>query len=169
MNREDLQSLKALVDGEKDWVAILANASAFIYDCLNNVNWVGFYRLQKDELLLGPFIGHPACIHLPLSQGVCAYAVQTGRLVNVPNVHMFSSHIACDSQTNSECVIPLEINGSILGVLDIDSPLINRFNENDENILKEAALIITKQLLFVIALQKQIFILIYFYKERLLF
>jgi GAF domain-containing protein len=137
MNKEDLQSLKALIGDEKDWVAILAYASAFIYDCLDNVNWVGFYRLKQDELLLGPFIGHPSCIHLPLSQGVCAYAVEKKDLVNVPDVHKFSSHIACDSQTNSECVIPLKVDDTIIGVLDIDSYLINRFSKEDEIILKK--------------------------------
>lgn len=111
--------------------ANLANASALLWQHLDRLNWAGFYLLNKDKLILGPFQGKPACIEIPVGRGVCGTAVLEDRTVLVPDVHQFPGHIACDSASNSEIVIPLRQNGKIIGVLDIDSPEFDHFSEED--------------------------------------
>src|SRR5918999_1039203 len=112
----------ALIEGETDWIANLANVAALLYHSLADVNWAGFYLLKGDELVLGPFQGLPACIRIPLGRGVCGTAAAQRKTIIVPNVHEFAGHIACDSASNSEIVVPMIRAGALLGVLDIDSP-----------------------------------------------
>lgn len=132
-----------LLKGETDWVANLSNAAALLYNALPTINWVGFYRIQNEELLLGPFQGKPACVHIPIGRGVCGTAVEQDATQIVPDVHSFKGHIACDSDSASELVIPLHSDGKVIGVLDIDSPVINRFSDADANALEEIAAIIS--------------------------
>jgi len=127
-----LEQVKAIIENEPDVIANMANISALLFECLNDVNWVGFYRVMSNELVLGPFQGKVACIRIPLNKGVCGAAAKTNKTMRVANVHEFDGHIACDAQSNSEIVIPLVINGKVLAVLDIDSPLYERFDENDQ-------------------------------------
>ena len=121
-----------LIEGVPHLTANLANLSALLYDAMDDVNWLGFYLLQGDKLVLGPFQGKPACIEIPLGRGVCGTAAAEDRTQLVYHVHDFPGHIACDSASQSEIVIPLFVNGKIFGVLDIDSPKINRFDEDDQ-------------------------------------
>ena len=135
-NKEELYELlllqlKGLMEGEREVIPNLANMSALIYGALKDLNWAGFYLMKEDTLLLGPFQGKPACIRIPLGRGVCGTAAQTKQTQLVYDVHQFPGHIACDAASNSEIVIPLIRNGRVLGVLDIDSPLLGRFDEND--------------------------------------
>lgn len=123
--------LAALIAGEPDWIANLANAAALIYHSLPNVNWAGFYLLKEDVLVVGPFQGQPACVRIPIGQGVCGTAAQQRRTLIVPNVHEFAGHIACDSASNAEIVVPMLQGQDVLGVLDIDSPTVARFDEED--------------------------------------
>jgi GAF domain-containing protein len=123
--------LRGLTEGVPHKIANLANASALLWDSLSTINWAGFYLLEGDRLILGPFQGKPACIEIPVGRGVCGTAVAEDRTVLVPDVHDFPGHIACDSASESEIVIPLRKGGQILGVLDIDSPIKNRFDETD--------------------------------------
>lgn len=136
MNKEDYQRLTqqavALVESEPDLIANLANLSALLNLELDNVNWVGFYLLKGDELVLGPFQGKPACVRIPIGRGVCGTAVATNCVQRVDDVHAFAGHIACDVASNAELVIPFSINGKLIGVLDIDSPTIARFSNIDE-------------------------------------
>ena len=122
----------ALCAGEPNRLAKMANLSALLNLALDDINWVGFYLLEADSLVLGPFQGQPACMRLPLGTGVCSAAVTTGEIQRVANVHEFSGHIACDGASNSEIVLPLSDGEKIWGVLDIDSPLFDRFDEQDE-------------------------------------
>jgi len=129
----DLASaLRGLVDGEPDPIANMANASALIFESLPDINWVGFYRVVGDQLVLGPFQGRPACIRMSFDEGVCGAAAKTRKVQRVEDVHAFPGHIACDSASNSEIVVPLIRDGELLGVLDIDSPQLGRFTEEDE-------------------------------------
>jgi L-methionine (R)-S-oxide reductase len=129
----DLASaLQGLVTGEPDAIANMANASALIYETLPDVNWVGFYRNIDGQLVLGPFQGRPACIRMSFDEGVCGAAAKTRQVQRVEDVHAFDGHIACDSASNSEIVVPLIRDGELLGVLDIDSPKFARFTEEDE-------------------------------------
>lgn len=132
-----LKQLSALLEGEKDTTALLANASALLNQFLDDINWVGFYLWKKDELVLGPFQGLPACIRIPHGKGVCGTAIKEQRTQRVADVTLFPGHIACDAASKSEIVIPIIINGDIFGVLDIDSPLTNRFDEIDQTYLEE--------------------------------
>ena len=125
------QQLRALLAGERDFIANAANTAALIYHELPDVNWVGFYRLVGDELVLGPFQGKPACVRIPLGKGVCGTAAARRQTVVVPNVHEFPGHIACDSASNSEVVVPVLDGERLLGVLDLDSPVRGRFDEAD--------------------------------------
>lgn len=129
MLSKQLESLSEDVDYE---VTILSNASALLYDSLENLNWAGFYLLDGNTLILGPFQGKPACIKIPMGRGVCGTSASKDETVLVPDVHAFPGHIACDSASNSEIVIPLHKNGKLFGVLDIDSPVTNRFSETDK-------------------------------------
>lgn len=140
-----LLQLGALLDAADEPTAILANASAFLNALLGGVNWVGFYLLRGGELVLGPFQGKPACVRIPVGRGVCGTAIAEDRTQRVADVHAFPGHIACDGASNSEIVIVLhDRNGAPLGVLDIDSPLYNRFSEADERFLTEAADVIAR-------------------------
>lgn len=131
------EQVKALIEGERDWVANLANISALLGQVLQQVNWVGFYLMKEGELVLGPFQGKVACIRIPVGKGVCGTAVATGCIQRVADVHQFEGHIACDSASQSEIVIPLVVGGNVIGVLDIDSPIKNRFSEEDQKILED--------------------------------
>jgi len=124
-------ALSGLVEGEPDGIANMANAAALIWESLPDINWAGFYRNIDDELVLGPFQGRPACIRIPFGQGVCGVAAQTREVQLVEDVHAFPSHIACDSASNSEIVVPIIRDGELLAVLDIDSPETGRFDEED--------------------------------------
>lgn len=132
------EQLKALTDGEPHAVPNLANCSALLFYALKDINWAGFYLTQTDEttgkeyLLLGPFQGKTACIRIPSGRGVCGTALATGEIQLVKNVHEFPGHIACDSASNSEIVLPIHKNGGVVGVLDIDSPLLARFDQEDK-------------------------------------
>ena len=132
MYRDLASALEGLVAGEPDSIANMANASGLIYETLPDVNWVGFYRNIDGELVLGPFQGRPACIRMTFDQGVCGAAAKTRQVQRVEDVHKFSGHIACDSASNSEIVVPLVRDGELIGVLDIDSPKFARFTEEDE-------------------------------------
>ena len=134
--------LKALIQGVPHMIANLANASALLWQHLPEINWAGFYILQDGLLVLGPFQGKPACIEIPVGRGVCGTAVAQNRTQLVPDVHAFPGHIACDSASQSEIVIPLRKNGQVWGVLDIDSPCVGRFTEEDrEGLLKIVAIL----------------------------
>jgi len=132
MYRDLASALEGLVAGETDPIANMANASALIFETIPDVNWVGFYRNIDGELVLGPFQGRPACIRIPFGTGVCGTAAETRQVQRVEDVHAFPGHIACDSASNSEVVVPLIREGELLGVLDIDSPKKARFTAEDE-------------------------------------
>jgi GAF domain-containing protein len=132
MYRDLASAVQGLVSGEPDAIANMANAAAVIFETLPDVNWVGFYRNIDGELVLGPFQGRPACIRIKFGEGVCGVAAQTRQVQRVEDVHAFPGHIACDSASNSEIVVPLIRNGELLGVLDIDSPKHARFSKEDE-------------------------------------
>ena len=129
--------LSVLVGGVPHRIANLANAAALLYHSLDGLNWAGFYLLEGDALVLGPFQGWPACIEIPVGRGVCGTAVAEGRTQLVPDVHQFPGHIACDSASNSEIVVPIRADGKIVGVLDLDSPHLGRFTEEDQAGLEE--------------------------------
>lgn len=142
---EDLcNTLRALISDEKDWLANLANASALLWMMLDDINWSGFYFYKNDQLVLGPFQGKPACTHIELGKGVCGKAAITKETQVVENVHEFPGHIACDSQSNSEIVLPIIKNDKLIGVLDIDSPLYSRFDQTDRKYLEEFVAILNK-------------------------
>ena len=126
-----IKQLQALSDGVTYTVTKLANAAALLYSSLERINWAGFYWLQSQQLVLGPFQGKPACTVIPLGKGVCGTAAADDRTVVVDNVHQFPGPIACDSASDSEIVIPLHQNGRVVGVLDIDAPVLCRFTEED--------------------------------------
>jgi GAF domain-containing protein len=121
----------ALVDGERDAVANMANMAAVIWQFLPDLNWAGFYRAFGNELVLGPFIGKPACIRIPIGHGVCGTAAALGTTQVVPDVHAFPGHIACDAESRSELVVPVMSNGQVIAVIDLDSPLPARFDDED--------------------------------------
>ncbi|MFT4940605.1 MAG: L-methionine (R)-S-oxide reductase [Paraglaciecola sp.] len=129
--KEMAQQAQSLLAGEKDLIANLANLSALMFMGLPDVNWAGFYLLKDDELVLGPFQGKPACIRIPLGKGVCGTAARSGEIQLVDDVHQFVGHIACDAASRSEAVLPFFKNGQILGVMDLDSPNVGRFDQND--------------------------------------
>ncbi|EPA8650830.1 TPA: GAF domain-containing protein [Photobacterium damselae] len=126
------QQALALIEGEKDLIANISNISALLNMELEDINWVGFYLLKDDQLVLGPFQGKPACVRIPVGRGVCGTAVSEKKVQRVADVHAFPGHIACDAVSNSEIVLPLIISGEVIGVLDIDSPSLSRFDQNDE-------------------------------------
>jgi L-methionine (R)-S-oxide reductase len=132
MYRDLASALGGLVAGEPDPIANMANASALIFETLPDVNWVGFYRNLGDGLVLGPFQGRPACIRIKFGQGVCGVAAETRQVQRVEDVHAFPGHIACDSASNSEIVVPLVRDGELIGLLDLDSPTTGRFSDEDE-------------------------------------
>ena len=131
--------LLSLLKGEHDFIANAANFSALLFNSLPNVNWAGFYFLHGEELVLGPFQGNPACVRIPLGTGVCGVAARQCETIIVPNVHEFPGHIACDVASNSEIVVPLFDGERLLGVLDLDSTIIGRFDDQDAEGLNELA------------------------------
>ncbi len=143
----DLASqISGLLSGESDPVANLANAAAAIYHSLPNLNWAGFYLIRDGELVLGPFQGKPACVRIPVGKGVCGTAAASRRSVLVRDVHAFPGHIACDSASESELVVPLIRGGVVLGVLDLDSPHVARFDAQDQAGCEALAAIIVRHL-----------------------
>ncbi len=140
-------SLRALVHDVPHKIANFSNSSAVLFDMLEDINWAGFYFLEGDKLILGPFQGKPACIEINIGRGVCGTAVQAGETILVENVHEFPGHIACDSASNSEIVIPIRKDGIIIGVLDIDSPLFGRFTNEDKKGLEEFVSILEEEVL----------------------
>lgn len=138
------EQLEALTASEKKPIPNLANAAALIFHSLEDLNWAGFYLMDGEELLLGPFQGKTACIRIRKGHGVCGSAVQEGKIYRVADVHDFEGHIACDAASRSEIVIPILGNGKIVGVLDIDSPIKGRFSERDEDGLAELVKVLEK-------------------------
>lgn len=138
--------LASIIDGIPYTMTNLANASALLNEKLEGINWVGFYTIKNGRLVLGPFQGKVACTIIPIGKGVCGTAARTDSTQLVPDVHKFPGHIACDSASNSEIVIPMHRKGEVFGVLDIDSPLFNRFTEEDRKGLEEFARILEKTL-----------------------
>lgn len=137
--------LKALIEGVPHRIANMANASALLYEVLADINWAGFYLMDDGKLVLGPFQGKTACIEIKVGKGVCGTAVERDEIMLVKDVHEFPGHIACDSASNSEIVIPIHANGEIIGVLDIDSPILARFDEEDKAGLAEFVAIFEKE------------------------
>lgn len=129
---ELLAQTKALINDESDIIANMANVSALLFERLAQVNWVGFYRLIDNELVLGPFQGKVACIRIPVGRGVCGTCASSGTIQRIADVHQFAGHIACDATSNAELVVPVKIAGKVIAVLDIDSTAFERFNEEDE-------------------------------------
>ena len=123
--------IRELADEEPHWVPVLANASALVFDAIDGLNWAGFYLMRQGELVLGPFQGKVACVRIALGRGVCGTAAKLDQTQLVPDVHAFPGHIACDSASAAEVVVPLHANGQVIGVLDIDSPIMGRFTQDD--------------------------------------
>ena len=138
--------MDALLTGENDLIANLSNGSALLKESLDQINWAGFYLMReqdgKRQLVLGPFQGKPACVRIPVGKGVCGTAAKENRTLLVKNVHEFPGHIACDSASQSEIVIPIRNQGEVIGVLDIDSPVLDRFSEKDKEGLEKIAAVI---------------------------
>ena len=134
-----IRQARSLMSGQRDRVANAANLSALLFQELEDVNWVGFYFLKGQELIVGPFQGKQACVNIPLGKGVCGTAAATREIQLVPDVHAFAGHIACDVDSRSELVIPLIRRGEVLGVLDLDSPSAGRFDEKDRLLLTKIA------------------------------
>ena len=133
-----LKQAQALVEGENDWIANTANISALLFNSLNNVNFAGVYRYDNQELILGPFQGKPACVHIQIGKGVCGTAAKEKQTQIVKNVHEFAGHIACDSESNSEIVVPIfKTIGDLCGVFDFDSTKLSNFDELDQKYLEE--------------------------------
>jgi len=142
----NFSQLEALICDEPDLIANLANTSAFLNDSLDNINWVGFYLMKEDELVLGPFQGHPACTHITLNHGVCGQAARTRTTQRIPDVHQFPGHIACDANSRSELVVPLIKDDQVVGVIDIDAPVTDRFSQGDQDDIEAVAQLLIKYL-----------------------
>jgi len=140
------QQAEGLLSGQKHRIANAANLSALIHDSLPDVNWAGFYFLEGNELIVGPFQGKPACVRIELGTGVCGTAAATRATQRVDDVHAFEGHIACDPESRSEVVVPLIVDGQVIGVLDIDSPRSGRFSEADQRGLERLAEIYVRSL-----------------------
>jgi L-methionine (R)-S-oxide reductase len=135
--KQMIKQLHSLLKDETDWLANLANTASFLFHSLDDINWSGFYLMKTNELVLGPFMGKPACVRIPIGKGVCGTAVAEEKTQLVFDVHQFPGHIACDAASRSEIVLPLRIEGKIVGVLDIDSPSVGRFDEVDKQYLQQ--------------------------------
>jgi GAF domain-containing protein len=148
MDNQLISTIKSFFDDENNYdeVTILANTSAIINQLFPNINWVGFYLYKNNILKLGPFQGKPACMEIKLENGVCGWSARNKKSIIVNNVHEFEGHIACDSASNSELVIPIIIDNVLYGVLDIDSPLYNRFSDCDLQIMEDVIKIISKKI-----------------------
>ncbi|SCS31062.1 GAF domain-containing protein [Staphylococcus caeli] len=140
------KQIASLIEDESNLIAILSNVSAILNDSIDQINWVGFYLMENNELILGPFQGHPACVHIPIGKGVCGTAVSENKTQLVEDVHAFPGHIACDANSKSEIVVPLHKNGTIIAVLDIDAPITNRFKDSDKIALERIVNVIEQQL-----------------------
>ncbi|MBU6947830.1 GAF domain-containing protein [Staphylococcus haemolyticus] len=140
------KQLQSLIEDEQNLIAILSNTSAILNDNLDQINWVGFYLIENEELILGPFQGHPACVHIAIGKGVCGTAVAEDKTQLVKDVHAFPGHIACDTNSKSEIVIPIHVNDEIIGVLDIDAPITDRFTNEDKEGLEVIVKVLEKQL-----------------------
>lgn len=140
------KQLEALTEDEAHFIPNMANASALLFETLEDLNWAGFYLMDQGELMLGPFQGKTACIRIQLGSGVCGTAAAEDRTIVVEDVHEFPGHIACDCASNSEIVVPIHKDGKVFGVLDIDSPSIGRFHEEDARGLEEFARILEKSI-----------------------
>lgn len=140
------EQAKALAEDAPWDITVYANISALLYDSLEELNWAGFYLLRNEELELGPFQGKTACMRIPVGKGVCGTAVQEDRIQRVEDVHAFPGHIACDSASASEIVLPIHINGEVIGVLDIDSPIQGRFTAEDEQGLRKIVQVVESYL-----------------------
>ena len=136
---------KATIKTEKDMIAMMANISSIIFNVVEDLNWAGFYLVREDELVLGPFQGLPACTRLA-DEGVCVSAWKNKKIMRIENVHDFKGHVACDSESNSELVLPIKIKGEVIGVLDLDSPNIGRFTELEEEKFRELVKAMEKEL-----------------------
>jgi L-methionine (R)-S-oxide reductase len=142
---ENLASqLRSLFEGERDFIANAANFSSLLYHSLPDLNWAGFYLLKDGELVLGPFQGKPACVRIAIGKGVCGTAAEQLQTILVENVHEFPGHIACDSESNSEIVVPLIKDQQLIGVLDLDSPLFGRFDDEDASGLNDLVSLFVK-------------------------
>lgn len=126
------KQLASLIEDETNLIAILSNTSALLNDNLDQINWVGFYLIENNELILGPFQGHPACVHISIGKGVCGTAVANNQTQLVDDVNTFPGHIACDANSKSEIVVPIHVDNEIIGVLDIDAPITQRFSKGDQ-------------------------------------
>ncbi|MFQ3345624.1 MAG: L-methionine (R)-S-oxide reductase [Porticoccaceae bacterium] len=140
------QQLSGLISDEGDQIANLANCAALLWLEIHDVNWIGFYLVKEDQLVLGPFQGKPACSRIPLGNGVCGTAAAMKATILVADVHQFPGHIACDQASNSEIVVPLIVGGELIGVLDIDSPQIDRFGHHDQEGLENLVKILVSHL-----------------------
>lgn len=140
------KQLSALIEDETNRIANLSNAAALLNQFLDEINWVGFYLYEENQLILGPFQGLPACVRIPMGRGVCGTSAATEKTLRIEDVHQFPGHIACDAASRSEIVIPLMQDGKLIGVLDIDSPITNRFDEIDQHGLEKFAEILSKSL-----------------------
>ena len=144
--RQLVDAAEALTAGEPDGVANMANMAALLWDFLPDLNWAGFYRVVEDELVLGPFMGRPACIRIPMGQGVCGTAAKDAATQLVEDVHAFPGHIACDALTNSELVVPVVRDGTVIAVIDLDSPAKARFDAEDVAGIEALAAAIAKRI-----------------------
>ena len=140
------KQLASLIEDETNLIAILSNTSALLNDNLDQINWVGFYLIENNELILGPFQGHPACVHISIGKGVCGTAVANNQTQLVDDVNTFPGHIACDANSKSEIVVPIHVNNEIIGVLDVDAPITQRFSKDDQQGLEEIVSILEHQL-----------------------
>lgn len=141
-----LKQYEALIESENDIIAIMSNTSAFIYENMNNLNWAGFYIMKNSELVLGPFQGKVACYRIKLEKGVCGYSASKKESIIVDNVHEFPGHIACDSASNSELVVPIIKDSEVFALIDVDSYKVKNFNEHDKRFLEGIAEIFSKKL-----------------------
>ncbi|GEQ05412.1 GAF domain-containing protein [Staphylococcus gallinarum] len=140
------KQVASLIEDESNVIAILSNVSALLNDNLDQINWVGFYLMENGELILGPFQGHPACVHIAVGKGVCGTAVAEDKSQLVEDVNAFPGHIACDANSKSEVVVPIHKDGTVIGVLDIDAPIIGRFTTTDQTELEAIVKVIEQQI-----------------------
>ncbi|PTG68272.1 Free methionine-(R)-sulfoxide reductase [Staphylococcus cohnii] len=140
------KQVSSLIEDESNMIAILSNVSALLNDSIDQINWIGFYLIEDNELILGPFQGHPACVHIAIGKGVCGTAVTQDKTQLVEDVNAFPGHIACDANSKSEIVVPIHKDNNVIGVLDIDAPITKRFNNEDKQGLEAIVKIIEQQL-----------------------